>query len=71
VRAFQANPPKRLAQQFIALPAMEFVKEIFEITGGRLLIPLQSKQPRDFVVVEFVHLVLRRYETGFFRNSSR
>jgi hypothetical protein len=70
VRPFQANPPKRLAQQFIALPAMEFVKEIIEITGGRLLISLQPKQPRDFVIVKLVHF-FARYETGFFRNSSK
>jgi hypothetical protein len=55
VSAFPADPPKWLAEQFIALPAMKFVEEIFEITGRRLLVALQSKQPRDFIVVKFVH----------------
>jgi hypothetical protein len=54
--AFPANPPKWLAEQFIALPAMKLVEEIFEITRRRLLVALQPKQPRDFVVVKFVHL---------------
>jgi hypothetical protein len=31
VSAFQADAPKRLAHQIIALAAMEFVMEIFEI----------------------------------------
>jgi hypothetical protein len=43
VGAFQANAPKRLAKQFIALPAMKFVKEIFKITWWRLLVSLQPK----------------------------
>jgi hypothetical protein len=55
VSAFEANAPKRLAQQFIALPTVEFVEKIFEISGRRLLIPFQAKQPRDFGIVEFVH----------------
>jgi hypothetical protein len=55
VSAFPADPPKRLAEQFIALPAMKLVEEIFEITRRRLLVALQPKQSRDFVVVKFVH----------------
>jgi hypothetical protein len=54
--AFQADAPKRLAKQFIALPAMKFVHEILKVAGGRLLVSLQSKQPRDFPIVKFVHL---------------
>jgi hypothetical protein len=55
VSAFETNAPQRLAEHFIALTAVKFVQEIFEITGRRLFVPLQSKQPRDFVVVELVH----------------
>jgi hypothetical protein len=55
VSAFQANAPKRLAKQFIALPAMKFVQEILKVSGRRLLVALQPKQPRDFAIVEFVH----------------
>jgi hypothetical protein len=55
MRAFPADPPKRLAEQFIALPAMKLMEEIFEITGRRLFVTLQPKQPRDFVVIKFVH----------------
>ena len=32
------HAPDRLAQQFVALPAMKFVKEIFEVSGRRLLV---------------------------------
>ncbi|PYL24691.1 MAG: hypothetical protein DMF37_07005 [Verrucomicrobia bacterium] len=53
--ALQADPPKRLSEQFVALPAMKFMQEIFEVTRRRLLVALQPKQPRDFVVVKFVH----------------
>jgi hypothetical protein len=55
VSAFQANSPKRLAKQFIALPAMKFVQEILKIAWRRLLVALQPKQPRDFAIVKFVH----------------
>jgi len=40
VSAFKANAPERLAKQFIALPAMKFVKEIFKVTRWRLLVAL-------------------------------
>jgi hypothetical protein len=43
VGAFQANAPKRLAKQFVALPEMKFVKEIFKIARRRLLVSLQPK----------------------------
>jgi len=56
VSAFQANAPKRLAKQFIALSAMKFVQEIFKIARWRLLVSLQAKKPRDFTIVKFVHL---------------
>jgi hypothetical protein len=55
VSAFQTNSPKRLAKQFIALPAMKFVQEILKISSRRLLVALQPKEPRDFAIVEFVH----------------
>jgi len=55
VGAFQANAPKRLAKQFIALPAMKFVQEIFKVAWWRLLVSLQPKKPRDFPIVKFVH----------------
>jgi hypothetical protein len=55
VSAFQADTPKRLAQQFIALPAMKFVKKIFKVTRWRLLVSLQPQKPRDFPIVKFVH----------------
>jgi len=57
--AFQANAPKRLAKQFIALSPMKFMKEIFKVTWRRLLVALQPKQPCDFAVVKFVHLSAR------------
>jgi len=55
VGAFQANAPKRLAKQLIALQAMKFVKEIFKVAWWRLLVSLQPKKPRDFLIVKFVH----------------
>jgi len=56
VSAFQADAPKRLAKQFIALPAMKFVKETFKVAWRRLLVSLQPKKPCDFPIVKFVHL---------------
>jgi hypothetical protein len=56
VNTFQADAPKRLAKQFIALAAMKFVQEILEINRRRLLVALQSKKPRDFPIVKFVHV---------------
>src|ERR1043166_7209112 len=50
VRAIETQPPQRLTQQFIALTAMKLVQEILEIARGRLLVPLQPKQRRDFLV---------------------
>jgi hypothetical protein len=65
VSAFQANAPKRLAKQFIALPAMKFVQEILKVSGRRLLVALQPKQPRDFAIVEFVHFSERIKKQDF------
>src|SRR5262245_13773026 len=56
---FETDAPQRLAKHFIALPAMKFMEEILEITGWRLFIALQSKQPRDFVLVKLVHFSAR------------
>jgi hypothetical protein len=56
VDALQADAPKRLAKQFIALSAMKFVQEIFKISWRRLLVSLQPKKPRDFRIVKFFHL---------------
>ena len=53
--ALKADAPQRLAEHFIALPAMKFMQEILEIDGWRLFVPLQSKQSRDFVIVKLVH----------------
>jgi hypothetical protein len=55
VSAFQANPPKRLAEQFIALPAMKFMQEIIEVTRRRLLVAFQPEQFCNFGIVKFVH----------------
>ena len=55
MNALQTDAPQRLAEHFIALPAMKFMQEILEIPGRRLLVALQSKQPRDFVIVKLVH----------------
>lgn len=55
MRAFDANSPQRLAEHLVALPAMEFMQEILEIARWWLFIPLQSKQPRDFVIVKLIH----------------
>src|ERR1044071_7808604 len=56
---FETDAPQRLTKHFIALPAMKFMEKILEITGRRLFIPLQSKQPRDFVIVKLVHFSAR------------
>ena len=42
--ALKADAPQRLAEHFIALPAMKFMQEILEIAGRRLFVPLQSKE---------------------------
>jgi hypothetical protein len=55
VNALKTDAPQRLAKHFIALPSMKLMQKILEITGRRLFVPLQSKQPRDFVVVKLVH----------------
>jgi hypothetical protein len=55
VCALQANAPERLPEQFIALPAMKFMQEIFEIARRRLLEALQPKKSCNFIVVKFVH----------------
>ena len=57
--AFETDAPQRLAEHFIALPAMKFVQEIFEVAGRRLLVTFQSKQSRDFVIVKLVHFFQR------------
>jgi hypothetical protein len=55
VSALKADAPQRLPEHFIALPAVKFMQEILEIAGRRLFVPLQSKQPRDFVIVKLIH----------------
>jgi hypothetical protein len=55
VSTLKADAPQRLTEHFIALPAVKFVQEILEIAGRRLFVPLQSKQPRDFVIVKLIH----------------
>jgi hypothetical protein len=65
VSAFKADAPQRLAEHFIALPAMKFMQEILEIAGRRLFVPLQSKQPRDFVIVKVVHFSARIRKQDF------
>ena len=50
-------PPKRIAQKFVALTAMKLVEEIIEVARRRLFESLQSKQFRDLVIVQFVHLL--------------
>lgn len=69
-RAIETDPPKRLAQKFVALTAMKFVEEIIKVAWRGLFESLQSKQFRDFVFVQFVHLLANQL-TGFFRNSSK
>ena len=64
--AFQADAPKRLTKQFIALPAMKFVQEIFKVARWRLLVALQSKQPRDFPIVKFLHFLAPVKKQDFF-----
>src|SRR5207237_6668567 len=58
LRTTKRDFPEWLPEQFIALPPMKFVQEIFEITGRRLLVFFQPQQPANFVVVELVHLLL-------------
>ena len=43
-RSFDAEAPERLAQKFVALAAMKFVKEVFEVSGRRLFVFFQPKQ---------------------------
>src|SRR5438270_11895718 len=45
--------PQWLPKQFVALTAMEFVQEVFEITRRRLFESLQAQQPANFVIVKF------------------
>ena len=49
--ALQADAPERLPQQLVALPAMELVQEVFEITRWWLLVAFQPKQLCNLVVV--------------------
>jgi cell division protein FtsW (lipid II flippase) len=55
VSAFETDSPQRLAKHFIALSAMKLMQEILEIARRWLFVPLQSKQPCDFVIVKLVH----------------
>jgi hypothetical protein len=57
--AFQADPPERLPQKFVALPPMKFVQEILEITRRRLLVAFQPKKLRNIVIVKLVHAAER------------
>ena len=43
------HAPERFAEKFVALPAMEFVEEIFEVTGRWLFEFFQAEQLSDFV----------------------
>ncbi len=63
--ALKADAPQRLAEHFIALPAMKFMQEILEIAGRRLFVPLQSKQSRDFVIVKLIHFSARIRKQDF------
>jgi len=63
--ALETDAPQRLADHFIALPAMKFMQEILEVTGWRLFVPLQSKQPCDFVIVKLVHFSARIRKQDF------
>ena len=63
--ALKADAPQRLAEHFIALPAMKFMQEILEIAGWRLFVPLQSKQSRDFVIVKLIHFSARIKKQDF------
>jgi hypothetical protein len=56
--ALEANAPERLSQQFVTLPAMEFVQEIIEVTRRGLLVPFQAQQFADIVFVKLVHAAL-------------
>src|SRR5215210_7088072 len=47
VRPLPGNPPERLAQQLRPLPAMELVQKIIEVTGRRLLMPLETQKLAD------------------------
>jgi len=40
VRPLQGDPPKRFAQKFIPLPAMELMQKIVEISGRRNFVAL-------------------------------
>ena len=53
--ALEADAPKRLAKQFIALTTVKLVQKILEIAWRRLLVALQPKQLRNFIIVKFVH----------------
>jgi len=53
------HAPDGLPQKFIPLPAVKLVEEIFEVSGGRLLVSFQTKQLANFGVVKLIH---GRYE---------
>jgi hypothetical protein len=63
--AFETDAPQRQPEHFIALSAMKFMQEILKVAGWWLFVPLQSKQPRDFVIVKLVHFSARIRKQDF------
>ncbi len=57
MRALQGDAPKRLPKKLGALPAMELVEEIIEVSWRRLLMTFQAEQRGDVLFVEWVHAV--------------
>jgi hypothetical protein len=55
VRALEANTPRGLTKQFVALPPTELGQEIFIVTRWRLFVAFQPKQLCDVVVAEGIH----------------
>jgi hypothetical protein len=52
MRALEADTPKRLTKQFVALTPTKLVQEILKIGRWRLFVAFQPKQPRDFIVTK-------------------
>jgi hypothetical protein len=52
VRAVNADAPKGLATQFVALATAELMQEILKVIRRRSFVAFQPKQPCDFIIAE-------------------
>ena len=63
LRALEADTPRRLTKQFVALTPTKLGQEILKIDRRRLFVAFQPKQPCDFIVTERVHFSTMRSQT--------